>query len=152
QASTTPCFTVADLSQVWVLADLYESELPNVAVGDEADVFTSASSNSFPGAVDNIAAQVDPNTRSIAVRVVAKNPGEILKKQMYVRVLIHSHTQTTGVTIPVSAVLRNQENLPFVYVALSDGTFQRRRVNLGARVGDKYEITSGLKDGDQVVI
>jgi cobalt-zinc-cadmium efflux system membrane fusion protein len=152
QAGTTPCFTVADLSQVWVMADVYESELSAIALGDVADVITSASTNSYPGVVDNISALVDPNTRSIAVRVVAKNPDGILKKQMYVRVLIHSGKQSAGILIPVSAVLRNEENLPFVYVSQPDGSFQRRRVALGGRVGDQYEITSGLKAGDQIVV
>jgi cobalt-zinc-cadmium efflux system membrane fusion protein len=152
QAATTPCFTVADLSQVWVLADIYESDLSNIALGDAAEIVTSATATSYPGVVDNISALVDPNTRSIAVRVVAKNPDGILKKQMYVRVLIHSKTQISGLLVPVSAVLRNEENLPFVYIALADGSFQRRRIGLGSRVGDQFEITSGLKDGEQIVI
>jgi membrane fusion protein, heavy metal efflux system len=152
QAATTPCFTVADLSQVWVLADIYETDLSSIALGDTADVITSATTNAHPGTVDNISAIVDPNTRSIAVRVGAKNPDGILKKQMYVRVQIHSQNQSTGVLVPVSAVLRNEENLPFVYVAQADGSFQRRGIVLGTRMGDQYEITSGLKDGDQVVI
>ena len=152
QAGTTPCFTVADLSQVWVLADIYESDLAYVTVGDAADIVTSATTNIYPGEVDNISALVDPNTRSIAVRVVAKNPDGILKKQMYVRVLIHSHSQSAGVLVPVSAVLRNEENLPFVYIAQADGSFQRRRVVLGSRVGDQFDIPSGLKEGDQVVM
>jgi cobalt-zinc-cadmium efflux system membrane fusion protein len=152
QAGTTPCFTVADLSQVWVLADVYESDLSAIAAGDAADVLTSATTNIYPGKIDNISAMVDPNTRSIAVRVVASNPDGILKKAMYVRVLIHSSNQSAGVLVPVSAVLRNEENLPFVYTAQSDGSFQRNRIVLGARVGDQYEITSGLKEGDQVVV
>ena len=131
QAATTPCFTVTDLSQVWVLADIYETDLSSIALGDTADVITSATTNAHPGTVDNISAIVDPNTRSIAVRVVAKNPDGILKKQMYVRVLIHSHNQSAGVLVPVSAVLRNEENLPFVYVAQTDGSFQRRGIVLG---------------------
>src|ERR1035437_1818101 len=115
QAGTTPCFTVADLSQVWVSADIFESQLSSVAVGDSAEVVTSATPDSFPGTVDNIAAILDPNTRSIGVRVVAKNPGEVLKKQMYVRVLIHSSRESTGLLAPVPAILRDDENLPFVY-------------------------------------
>jgi len=151
QAGTTPCFTVADLSQVWVAADLFESQLSSVAVGDTAEVVSSASADSFPGTVDNIAAILDPNTRSIGVRVVAKNPGEVLKKQMYVHVLIHSSRESTGLLAPVPAVLRDDENLPFVYVAQTDGSFARQHVTLGSRVGDQYEITAGLKDGDQIV-
>jgi membrane fusion protein, heavy metal efflux system len=151
QAGTTPCFTVADLSQVWVAADIFESQLSAVAVGDTAEVITSASPDSFPGTVDNIAAILDPTTRSIGVRVVAKNPGEVLKKQMYVRVLIHSSRESTGLLAPVAAILRDDQNLPFVYMALADGNFERRHVTLGSRVGDAYEISTGLKDGEQLV-
>jgi membrane fusion protein, heavy metal efflux system len=152
QAGTTPCFTVADLSEVWVMADVFESDLASVRVGDPTEVIVSAAAQTYPGVVDNISAIVDPNTRSIGVRVVARNPDGILKKQMYVRVLIHSRNQNAGVLIPVSAVLRDAENLPFVYMALKDGSFQRGRVGLGARLGDQYEIISGLKEGDQIVI
>jgi membrane fusion protein, heavy metal efflux system len=152
QAATTPCFTVADLSQVWVMADIFESDLSSVRVGDPAEVMTGASAHGYPGVVDNISAILDPNTRSIGVRVVAKNPDGVLKKQMYVRVLLHSRSQSAGVLIPVSAVLRNEENLPFVYIAQKDGSFQRGGIGLGSRVGDQFEITSGLKEGDQIVV
>jgi cobalt-zinc-cadmium efflux system membrane fusion protein len=152
QAGTTPCFTVADLSQVWVAADIFEAQLASVAVGDAAEVVTSAGPDGFPGTVDNISAILDPNTRSIGVRVVAKNPGELLKKQMYVRVLIHSSRESTGLLAPVAAILRDDENLPFVYLAQADGSFERRHVSLGSRVGDQYEITTGLKDGEQIVV
>ncbi len=152
QAAGTPCFTVADLSQVWVMANIFESDVSSVAIGDAVEIITSAATGSIPGTVDNISAIVDPNTRSIGVRVVAKNPGEVLKKQMYVRVLIHSSRETTGLLAPVSAILRDDENLPFVYLAGADGSFGRRQVTLGSRVDDQYEIKSGLAEGDQIVI
>ncbi len=152
QAGATTCFTVADLSNVWVMADIYETDLEDVALGDPADIICGATTNLYPGVVDNISAVVDPNTRSIAVRVVAKNPDGVLKMQMYVRVLIHSRRERKGILVPVSAVLRNEENLPFVYVQQGDGSFARAGVTLGLRVGDQFEITSGLKTGDQVVM
>jgi cobalt-zinc-cadmium efflux system membrane fusion protein len=152
QAGTTPCFTVADLSQVWVATDIFEAQLAAVAVGDAAEVVTGAGPDRFPGTVDNISAMLDPNTRAIGVRVVAKNPGGVLKKQMYVRVLLHSGRESTGLLAPVAAILRDDENLPFVYLALADGSFERRHVSLGSRVGDQYEITTGLKDGEQIVV
>ncbi len=152
QAGITPCFTVADLSQVWVMANIFESDLPFVAEGDPAEIVTSAWPTNLPGTVDNISAIVDPNTRAIGVRVVAKNPNDILKKQMYVRVLIHSRREQTGLLAPVSAVLRDDEDLPFVYLANADGSFSRRRITLGGRVGDHYETTGGLAAGDQVVV
>ena len=67
---------------------------------------------------------------------------------MYVRVQIHSRSEDTGLLIPVSAILRDDENLPFVYVAQSDGSFARRHVTLGYRDGDRYEIPAGLQAGD----
>jgi cobalt-zinc-cadmium efflux system membrane fusion protein len=152
EAGTTPCFTVADLSQVWVTANIFESDLSSVHTGDAAEILTSASSTNLPGRVDYISAIVDPNTRAIGVRVVASNPHDLLKKQMYVRVRIHSGREETGVLVPVSAVLRDDENLPFVYLANTDGTYSRRRITLGSRVEDSYETTNGLAAGDQAVV
>jgi membrane fusion protein, heavy metal efflux system len=152
QVGTTPCFTVADLSQVWVTANIFESDLAAIEQGDPAEVVTSASTTNLPGTVDYISAIVDPSTRAIGVRVVAKNPKDVLKKQMYVRVLIHSRREDTGLLAPVSAVLRDDEDLPFVYLANADGSYSRRRITLGVRVGDRYETTAGLATGDQVVV
>ena len=67
------------------------------------------------------------------------------------RVLIHSRREQTGLLTPVSAVLRDEDNLPFVFVAGPNNTFARRKITLGNRVGDSYEIASGLANGDQVV-
>jgi len=152
EAGTTPCFTIADLSQVWVTANIFESDLASVAQGDPAEIVTSAWPTNLIGTVDYISAIVDPNTRAIGVRVVAKNPNDILKKQMYVRVLIQSRREETGLLVPVSAVLRDDEDLPFVYLANADGSFARRRITVGSRVGERYETTVGLRGGEQVVI
>ncbi len=152
QAGMTPCFTVADLSQVWVTANIFESDLEAIQVDDPAEVITRASRTNLVGTVDYISAIVDTNTRAIGVRVVARNPNDVLKKQMYVRVLLHSRRERTGLLIPVSSVLRDDEDLPFVYLANADNTFSRRRITLGIRVGDRYEISAGLTAGEQVVI
>ena len=152
QAGTTPCFTVADLSLVWVTANIFETDLAAVQVGDPAEVITSASETNLLGTVDYISAIVDTNTRSIGVRVVGTNSTGVLKKQMYVRVLIHSRREQTGLLCPVSSVLRDDEDLPFVYLSNADGSYSRRRIVLGSRVGDRYEIGTGLAAGDQVVV
>jgi len=151
QAGTTPCFTVADLSRVWVMTQVFGADLNSVSVGDTAQITTGIGSKPVTGRVDNVAAEVDPNTRSVAVRVVVANVGDLLKKQMYVRVLIQARQETPGLLIPVSAVLRDDENLPFVYVAQRDGSFARRHVTLGERNGDSYDIADGLKGGDRIV-
>jgi membrane fusion protein, heavy metal efflux system len=152
QAGTTPCFTVADLSSVWVMTQIFGEELAAVNLGDQAEIVTGFGANKFSGTVDNISALVDPDTRSVMVRVVAKNPGDFLKKQMYVRVQIRSRQESTGLLVPVSAILRDDVNLPFVYAAQSDGSFIRRHVTFGYRSGDQYEITDGLHAGDKIVV
>jgi cobalt-zinc-cadmium efflux system membrane fusion protein len=150
QAGTTPVFTVADLSKVWVMAHIFDADIGSVHTGDLADV--EATARTLPGTVDNIAAEVDPNTRSVAVRVVVNNPGDYLKKQMYVGVRIRDRQESQGLLVPVSAVLRDDENLPFVYVTQSDGGFARQRVTVGSRTGDRYVIAGGLKTGQQIVV
>ncbi len=152
QAGATPCFTVADLSSVWVMADVFESSLPDVAVGDPAEITTGGAREPMAGTVDYISALVDPNTRAISVRIVAQNPGDSLKKDMYVRVRIRSKRDTTGFLLPASAVLRNDENLPFVYVQNHDGSFARRPVTLGAQLEQRYEIREGLTAGESVAV
>lgn len=151
QAGTTPCFTVADLSRVWVMTQVFGSDLSAVSVGDTAQVIAGDGSKAVTGRVDNVAAEVDPNTRSVAVRVVVANPGGLLKKQMYVRVLLQARQESAGLLLPAAAVLRDDENLPFVYVAQRDGGFARRHVTLGDQIGDSYDIVDGLKSGDRVV-
>jgi cobalt-zinc-cadmium efflux system membrane fusion protein len=152
QAGTTPCFTVADLSRVWVMANIFDSDLASISLGDAANVITGIGSTHFSGMVDNISALVDPDTRAVAVRVVVRNPGDFLKKQMYVRVQIQAHQESTGLLVPVSAILRDDENLPFVYVAQPDASFARQHVSVGYRAGDQYDISAGLQPGDRVVI
>jgi cobalt-zinc-cadmium efflux system membrane fusion protein len=152
QAGTTPCFTVANLSRVWVMAQIFGADLAAVNLGDSAEIMTGAGTKTFAGRVDNISALVDPDTRSVNVRIVADNPGNALKKQMYVHVLIQARQDTTGLLVPVSSILRDDENLPFVYVAQSDGSFARQHVSLNHRVSDQYQIDDGVRPGDQVVI
>jgi cobalt-zinc-cadmium efflux system membrane fusion protein len=151
-AGSTPCFTVADLSRVWVMTQIYGSDLNAVSAGDSAEIESGIATNTFDGTVDNISALVDPTTRSVMVRVVVENPGDLLKKQMYVRVRIKASQESTGLLIPVSAILRDDENLPFVYVVQPDGSYARRHVTLGYRTGDQYDIPEGLSAGDQIVV
>jgi cobalt-zinc-cadmium efflux system membrane fusion protein len=87
----------------------------------------------------------------VIARIVLANPGALLKRQMYVDVSIRSARETTGLAVPVSAVLHDDENLPFVYLALPDGSFARRHVTLGPRDGQRYAIVSGLAAGDKIV-
>jgi cobalt-zinc-cadmium efflux system membrane fusion protein len=152
EAGATPCFTVANLSRVWVMAQVFGADLAAVSVGDAAEVDSGFGSKTLSGKVDNIAALVDPDTRAVAVRVVVDNPGDLLKKQMYVRVRLKTRQESRGLLIPVSAILRDDENLPFVYQLQTDGSLARRHVTLGSRTGDVYDIAEGLSAGDKVVV
>jgi cobalt-zinc-cadmium efflux system membrane fusion protein len=151
QAGSSNAFTVANLSQVWVLAQISPGDLASVGVGDAAIIDPGNGTGPFRGTVENIGASVDPDTRAVVARIVAPNPGGLLKKQMYVDVAIESGRVSTGLLVPVSAVLRDDQNLPFVYLALPDGSFVRRHVTLGYRDNQNYQITSGLQSGDRIV-
>ena len=151
QAGTTPAFTIADLSTMWVLANVFPSDVKDVAVGEPVDVLTDASSLPLSGRVDYVASLVDPSSKAIAVRVLVPNMNHVLRKDMFVHVGIHATHEHTGLLVPTTAVLRDEENLPFVYVAAPNGSFDRRRITLGSRVGDQYEIVTGIAAGDKVV-
>lgn len=151
QAGSTACFTVADLSTMWVMTNVYANDLPDVAVGERADIVTDVTRTPITGRVDYVASLVDPGTKAVSVRVVAPNNNRALRKDMFVRVEIKAKQEHRGLLVPASSVMRDEENLPFVFVAATGGTFARRRVDIGSRVGDNYEVTSGLKPGDQVV-
>jgi cobalt-zinc-cadmium efflux system membrane fusion protein len=149
QAGTTPVFTVADLSKVWVMAHVFDTDLDAVHLGDTAQVIGAG--KTLRGTVDNIAAEVDPNTRSIAVRIAVANPGVSLKRQMYVQVRIEDHQEAQGLLIPVSAILHDDENLPYVYVEQPDGSFARAHVTLGYRSSDSTNIIDGVHPGQKIV-
>ena len=151
-AGTTPAFTVANLSRVWVMAQVSASDLASVSLGDPAEIETGVGSVYLTGTVANVSALVNPDTRAVGARVVVQNPAGLLKKQMYVRVKIRSQQESPGLLAPVSAILRDDENLPFVYVTQPGGSFARRHVTLGYRTGDQYDIPAGLKPGESVVV
>ncbi len=154
QAGTTPAFTIADLSTVWVMANVFEADLASVHKGEKVSVTSPVSPTPFDGTVDYVGALVDSATRATTVRLVVRNRDDLLKRDMYVTVAIQVDQRRTGIVVPTDAVLRNDENLPFVFVATGSGSathYARRRVVLGSRIGNNYEITSGLNPGDHVV-
>jgi membrane fusion protein, heavy metal efflux system len=150
-AGATPAFTVADLSSMWVIASVYAADIPLVTNGVPVDIMTDASTKPVHGVVDYVAPIVDPGTKATTVRIVAENPGQLLKRDLFVRLVVHSRQGRTGLLVPVASVLRDDDNLPFVFIASADGGFVRRRVNLGYRVADRYEILTGLAAGDKVI-
>lgn len=134
------------------MAHVFGADVAQVHVGDDATINIGDGGTALSGTVTNVGPVVDPDTRSVTARIQVNNPGDILKRQMYVQARIQSRRQYRGLLIPVSAVLRNDENLPFVYVVAADGSYARRSITLGGRVGDRFVIPEGLQTGDEVVV
>lgn len=151
QAGTTTAFVISNVSTVWVQAHLYEKDLRNVRVGDPTDVRSASFTDVFKGRVTYIGSMLDPATRTTPVRVVTANPKGFLKKDQFVDVVIHDKSTHDALVVPTSAVLYDEENLPFVYVQVEPGKFAQRQITMGAQQTDVTEVTSGVKAGDQVV-
>jgi cobalt-zinc-cadmium efflux system membrane fusion protein len=148
----TPLVTVADLSRLWVLADVYERDLGRVSVGVGATVRLVASpARAYRGQVTHVGELVDPATRTVKLRIVVDNAGLELKPEMFVRVTVEGPAAAAPVLgVPASALLSDGE-ASAVVVALGQGRFQRRTVELGGEQDGRVRILSGLKAGEQVV-
>ena len=152
QAGTTPAFTIAALSTVWVLANVFETDIGLVANGEKATITTGASPAPIEGTVTYVGSLVDPSSKATAVRILAPNPRGILKRDMLVNVSIRSAQSRNALVVPLGAVLRDDHNLPFVFVALANGHFARRQIRLGARTADSLEVLSGITSGERIAM
>jgi len=94
---------------------------------------------------------IDPVTRTTAVRIVTRNPEGFLKKDLFVDIVIHDRASRTVQTVPTTAVLSDEQNLPFVYIQSAPSQFAQRRVTIGSQQGDETEILSGLTGDEHVV-
>jgi len=151
QGGNTQCFTISDMRTVWVMVNVYQQDLSTVKVGDVARIQSDAYPDVFTGKISYIGAALDPNTRTLQARVETQNPHEKLKKDMYVNVMLHAGTIKDALAVPDAAVLRNNDNEPFVYVSQGENKFGERLVKIGASSNGKTQIVSGLKPGDRVV-
>jgi len=146
-------FTVVDLSSVWVVGALYERDFSRVHVGSAATVTTAAYPGlALKGRVSYIDPQVSAETRTAQVRVEVSNPGSELRLGMYAGIEIAGAAAKAVTTIPKSAV-QNVNDRQVVYLANpgEPGKFVEREVHLGDASGDRVEVISGLRPGDQVV-
>lgn len=146
-------YTIADLSTVWIQADIYESEMPWVEVGNDAEITLSYyPGESIRGKIDYIYPYMETKTRTIKVRLVFDNPDLKLKPGMYSNVVIQTSPVKNAVSVPQEAVLFSGERT-LVFVALDGGRFVPRDVKIGVESGDGYyEIQSGLKEGESIVL
>ena len=145
-------YRVADLSTVWVQAQVYEQDLGFIKLGQESLVSLSyLPDRKFRGRVTYIYPTVDEKTRTAKVRMEFHNPGFFLKPGMFATVEIESEIEADAVLVPDMAVLRSGEKNT-VFVALDGGKFEPRTVTLGARSENyTYQVLSGLKEGERVV-
>ena len=144
--------SLADLSSVWLLAEVFERQVDWVSMGDAAQVTLSyLPGREWQGKVEYIYPSLDPKTRTLKVRLRFDNPEEALKPNMYANVKIFGGAKTNILVIPMEALIRTGRN-ERVIVALGEGRFEARTVNAGIESGDWVEIASGLKAGEEVVV
>ena len=145
-------YTIADLSRVWVLADVYEYELPWIEEGQSATVdVRSIPGRSFRGTVAQVYPFLDPRTRTARVRVELANSDLALKPDMFANVVIETTPRAAVVAVPSEAVIRTGERAVVVR-ALGEGRFDPRAVEVGVDGGDGWvEIAHGIEAGDRVV-
>jgi len=151
QAGATQVFTISDMSTVWVLVNVYQSDVGYVRVGDSVDITTDTYPQVFHGKISYVAPALDPNTRTLQARIVTGNPNKILKKDMYVTAMLQAGVIRNALTVPDAAVLRDSENMPFVYAQSGANQFARRLVKIGDSQDGHTQITDGLKEGERVV-
>ncbi|HWI41777.1 MAG TPA: efflux RND transporter periplasmic adaptor subunit [Verrucomicrobiae bacterium] len=144
-----PLFSVADLSSVWVELEVYENEFPFVKIGQRVDITSqSYPGKTFTGTVSYIYPFLDPKTRTVKARVTLPNPGMKLKPDMFVNAMVKSPLGT-AVVVPVASVI-DTGSRQVAWVETKPGIFEPREVKVGARVGDKVQVLSGLKPGEKI--
>lgn len=145
-------YRLADLSSVWVLAQIYEHDLPFVSQGQPASVrLTYGQTQTLPAKVELLLPQLEEPTRTVTARLVLENPDLRLRPGMFVDVRLSAQLADDAVLVPDVAVLRSGERNT-VFVALPDGAFEPREVKLGSRSeGQVYEVLSGLTAGEHIV-
>ncbi|HWP22893.1 MAG TPA: efflux RND transporter periplasmic adaptor subunit [Candidatus Binatia bacterium] len=146
-------FTISDLSTVWVLLNIYEKDLGKIQNGAAVKITTESYPDEvFNGKVAYVGDVLDPQTRTVPVRVVIKNPRSRLKPGMFATAeIITAVSSRQALTIP-SAAIQKVEGKPAVFVQENDGSFAKREVELGQEFGGSVEVTSGLKEGESVVV
>jgi cobalt-zinc-cadmium efflux system membrane fusion protein len=144
-------FTIADLSVVWIVCDVFENDMPTVRMGEYADIhLTAYPDRVLKGRISNIGPVLDPNIRTAKVRLEVPNPG-LMRVGMFVTATFHGASQEVRASVPATAVLHLHDR-DWVYVAGESGRFRRLSVVGGAMLpGNLQEIITGLKPGDQVV-
>ena len=150
-AGATQCFTLSDMSSVWILINIYQNDVAYVHVGDPVTIANESYPAVVHGKIEYISPALDPNTRTLQARIEAPNPGERLKKEMYVTAQVQAGVIPNALFVPNSSVLRDDQNMPYVYLQTGNTQFARRGVTLGESQDGKTQILTGLKANDHLV-
>jgi len=150
QAGGTQCFTISDTSSIWVLVNVYQSDLGYVRIGQDVEISTDSYPEKFHGKISYIAPSLDATTRTLQARIVTQNPAKKLKKDMYVAATVRAGALQNVLTVPDAAVLRDTENEPFVYVQTGATEFARRQVTVGEAGNGRVQLITGVKEGEHV--
>lgn len=155
-SGSSTAFTIADLSHVWVICDVYENDLSQIHIGQHADIHLNAYPGKvITGTISDIGAVLDPSLRTAKVRIQVDNPGMLMRIGMFVTAVLHGSRQETHTAVPATAILHLKDR-DWVYVPAGSDVFRRIEVHAGdmlpAQQGQpQQEITSGLAPGQQVV-
>jgi membrane fusion protein, heavy metal efflux system len=144
-------FTISDLSYVWILCDIYENDLPNIHIGETAEVRLNAyPSQVFTGRINNVLPVLDPTLRTAKVRIEVHNPG-LMRVGMFVTATFHGEKKETHALVPATAILHLHDR-DWIYVPAADKKFRRVEVTAGKMLpGNMQEVISGVKPGAQIV-
>src|SRR5581483_2218338 len=145
-------YTITDLSTVWVKADIFESDLPQVKVGERVEVMSDSSSRTkLHGQVGFLEPMVNPQTRTATARIQVPNPGMRLRPGMFVQARFAASSSSPTLALPRSAVL-DTGTRKLVYLAKANGVFEAREVQLGPAGDGYYPVLAGLIGGERIVI
>lgn len=146
----TPLLTIADLSSVWVLVDVFERDIRLIRVGQQVQVTAVAyPDHRFTARAERIHDKVDPESRTLKVRLLVDNPGLMLKPEMFVNAAVEIGG-STGISVPSKAVF-TEAGKSYVLAAVGERSFQRRGVSASPGAAGRVRITAGLRPGDRIV-
>ena len=151
QADSTALLTIADLSSVWVMVDVFERDIHLVRVGQKVQVVAAAyPDRRFPASVERISDKVDPDSRTLKVRLLVSNPNLLLKPEMFITSSLELGGGGAALSVPAGAMF-TEDGKSYVFVAKTDQRFERRLIVATPDAEGRLRVTSGLRVGDRVV-
>jgi membrane fusion protein, heavy metal efflux system len=151
QADSTALLTIADLSTVWVLVDVFERDIHLVHAGQKVQVVAAAyPDRRFPASVERISDKVDPDSRTLKVRLLVSNPNFLLKPEMFITSSLQLSGGGAAISVPAGAVF-TEDGKSYVFAAKTDRRFERRLIVAAPDAEGRLRVTSGLRVGDRIV-